>query len=239
MTKRSQDFESQIGSRNGFLVISEYHGLINGVHTLKCLCDCGKEHLVSSSNLKRTKSCGCSTGKILSELFTKEIDIELAVSLYHEGIALHEIASRVGISYTGLRRKLEKENLVKREPVYITPSKEDSHRWKGGRVGDGHGYIACSSEHHPRKRAKGDYVKEHILVMEKHIGRPLLYISKGHPDNEVVHHVNKDRSDNRIENLQLMTHKAHTSFHSKEMWVKIRSDEIIRKAPAKRKSKQS
>ena len=45
--------------------------------------------------------------------------------------------------------------------------------------------------------------------MEQHIGRYLK-------DDEVVHHKNKIRNDNRIENLQLMTFKEHASFHMKE-----------------------
>lgn len=52
----------------------------------------------------------------------------------------------------------------------------------------------------------GEGIKEHIKVMEEHIGRKLR------PD-EVVHHINENRLDNRIENLQLMTRGEHSRLH--------------------------
>ena len=37
---------------------------------------------------------------------------------------------------------------------------------------------------------------------------------------EVVHHKNKNRKDNRIENLQLMTFTDHARLHMIERWEK-------------------
>ena len=50
---------------------------------------------------------------------------------------------------------------------------------------------------------------EHIVIMEKHIGRKLN-------KNEVVHHINGIKTDNRIENLRLMNVSEHARFHALE-----------------------
>jgi len=56
---------------------------------------------------------------------------------------------------------------------------------------------------------EGDnHIMEHINNMEIHIGRKL-------EKNEVVHHINLDRLDNRIENLKLMARGEHASYHRK------------------------
>jgi len=86
---------------------------------------------------------------------------------------------------------------------------EQCSNWKGGKCHSSSGYLLVKSRGHPRAD-KESYVPEHILVMEKHLGRPIL---KG----EIIHHKNGIKDDNRIENLELMNgYSKHMSNHQKE-----------------------
>jgi len=55
----------------------------------------------------------------------------------------------------------------------------------------------------------------HRVVAEMILGRGLL------PD-EVVHHKNGDRTDNRPENIDVMTRAGHASLHMREYWARRR-----------------
>ena len=58
------------------------------------------------------------------------------------------------------------------------------------------GYAFVAAPAHPRANPNTGRVREHILVMEKTLGRPLR-------QGEEVHHKNGVRADNRPENLEL------------------------------------
>lgn len=69
---------------------------------------------------------------------------------------------------------------------------------------DERGYIERWLPEHPY--ARDGWVPEHRLVMEDYLNRVLT------PD-EVVHHVNGVKDDNRIENLWLCSAAEHARIH--------------------------
>ena len=99
----------------------------------------------------------------------------------------------------------------KKIPFYKRPNKDidgsKNPNWRGGKRLDKSGYYLIHSPNHPLADGDG-YVREHRLVIEKTIGRYLTL-------KEVVHHVNQLKSDNRPENLQLLSGEAeHRRVHA-------------------------
>lgn len=109
------------------------------------------------------------------------------------------------------------ENVAKRKKVKQILSEQKignkNPNWRGGVSKTfSHGncknsitYLKIKTINHPKCDEEG-YVLEHRIVMEKKLGRYLT-------TDEVVHHINHNGLDNRIENLQLMTRSEHTKLH--------------------------
>ena len=83
--------------------------------------------------------------------------------------------------------------------------------WKGGRWVNQEGYIKVTlAPDDPfiamSRHGRSNDVLEHRIVMARHLGRTL-------ESSEAVHHRNKDKQDNRIDNLELIDHSNHASNH--------------------------
>ena len=77
----------------------------------------------------------------------------------------------------------------------------------GHNRGKGNGWI--NQKGYREIKVNNENKKEHRIIMEMHIGRKLL-------ETEDVHHKNGDKLDNRISNLDIISHSDHTIHHNKE-----------------------
>lgn len=77
-------------------------------------------------------------------------------------------------------------------------------KWRGGVTtrADGRRLITV-----PRGQSLPDRVLEYRVIAAETIGRPLT-------DDEIVHHVNGDVTDNAPSNLQVMTQAEHAAIHA-------------------------
>ena len=57
-------------------------------------------------------------------------------------------------------------------------------------------------------KVNGTKHDEHRFIMEQHLGRKL-------DSNELVHHINENKRDNRIENLEVISRSEHSRMHRK------------------------
>lgn len=98
----------------------------------------------------------------------------------------------------------------KNVPEYIKGhgQKGNKYGWKGGKIKT-NGYWMIYAPDHPNANAMGKgYVKQSRLKMEKKLKRILSR-------DEVVHHINGIRDDDRLSNLVVMTKEEHLSLHHK------------------------
>ncbi len=104
-----------------------------------------------------------------------------------------ETKAKMSVANKGRKwSKQQKENFI------AARTGENHPRWEGGTC-KSHGYNYVTTE-------KGK-IFEHRVVMENSLGRELT-------SEEVVHHINGIKDDNRIENLQLFpNNKLHMEYH--------------------------
>ena len=126
-------------------------------------------------------------------------------NLSDENPSYHRDVTGVNNPMFGVRR-FGKDN-----PMFGVRGARCSH-WKGGRRNRPDGYIrviAPKRHPHPSEVKNGvAYILEHRLVMEKHIGRFLR-------TSEIVHHIDENPSNNRIDNLALFpSAAAHARHHA-------------------------
>ena len=155
------------------------------------------------------KACGISTGSAFKVL--KAAGVMRTNGDAHRGFKKSpEECKRIG----DMRRGTHHTEEAKRKMSEAHKIHHAGHR----KLRDD-GYIKVYFPDHP-DATKDGYVAEHRLVMERAVGRRL-------EKNEVVHHINHIRTDNRIENLKLMTFSEHMSLHMRERHAERRNKKSI------------
>ena len=132
----------------------------------------------------------------------KKITDEELIELYiNKDLSSIKIAKMYDMAVPSVCRRLNKLGIIK------PATGHDGRNGKKGKVYI-KGYPVVYMPYHPRAKSSG-YVREHILVMEKMIGRTPT-------KEEDIHHIDLDKENNDPLNLLLLkNHKEHMKLHSK------------------------
>ena len=119
------------------------------------------------------------------------------LALYYEGLSINEISRRLEFAYPSIY------NWLKANGYSTSLTRKKSCRVPIIKHASGYRFI-----HAPRhgNADEGGYVREHVLIATRALGRPLK-------QNEVVHHINGDRTDNRNCNLLICDRSYHSQLH--------------------------
>lgn len=140
---------------------------------------------------------------LAAEMETKSLR-QIGKELGTTAAAVQYFAKKYGFIRSQARSDAVKDALAKRYPNGRWGA--DSSNWRGGRRKTRAGYILVYAPDHPRASGERSAVFEHIVVMEQALGRSL-------EQDEIVHHVNHVKDDNRPENLIVKKKGAHIREH--------------------------
>ncbi len=118
------------------------------------------------------------------------------------------------------KAKLSKASKGKKKSEITRKRMSEARRLRPikGRYRDSKGYIRIYLPKHPFCGSRG-WIMEHRLVMEKQIGR---YLKR----KEKIHHINRIKDDNRLENLKLFKSNAEHIKYENKSKIKLLKENI-------------
>ena len=141
------------------------------------------------------------------------VNIQEIAKRYKTADSISALAREIGMHRGTLWNLMKKHNIPTRRTGYKSPKNvpipkgEEHYNWKGGTYVTS-GYVLEYAPEHPEAFRRKGYVHQHRLVMERKLKRYLT-------SDEIVHHINGDSKDNRIDNLELHSRSTHISLHKK------------------------
>jgi transposase len=120
---------------------------------------------------------------------------EEILQMYRDGMSMREIAQKIGRSTTVVINRVKKAGISRP----FQGGGKDHSSWSGGRTVDAQGYVRVwvdADDPLASMRDRSGYIKEHRYVVARLLGRPL-------DPHETIHHIDGDKHNNAIENLQL------------------------------------
>lgn len=146
----------------------------------------------------------------MKEQITLEIARKMHI-LYAAGVTREEIGTRFGFKANSVYCSFRRHGLPTRTPAEAGPiqaiKRSGNFHWRRRSPQS----IKLKQYRSMRVRDEDGLIHKrrvHVILMEQHIGRRLKA-------EECVHHINGNRHDNRLENLQLMTRREHGRLEAK------------------------
>lgn len=153
---------------------------------------CGVEHTKNGIYCSRR----CANGHFVSEDLKLKIRDSVLEYLRSEGIT--PVSERPKPEIT--------------EPEIVTGVRRRRKEWPDwGLASNGYWLLKVPEDYLGKRYSQGSvYAYEHRIIAEQNIGRLLV-------DGEVIDHINGDKTDQRIENLQILTPSEHAKKTFREL----------------------